>query len=59
MHLKSGKIEIMINDKADEVIKEVFKLLQNRCQNNLEKYMKVSEFVSLIMFINCIINVIK
>ena len=37
IHLKSGTIEIMINDKADEVIKEVLKLLQIRYQNNLEK----------------------
>ena len=26
LHSKSSKIEIMINDKADEVIKELFKL---------------------------------
>ena len=44
MHSKSDKIEIMINDAADEVIKELFDLLKNRNQNNLES-MKGSEFV--------------
>ena len=45
MHLKSDNIETMINDDADEVIEELFKSLQNRYQNNLEKSMKDSEFV--------------
>ena len=44
MHLKSGNIEIMINDEADEVIKEIFDALKNRYQINLES-MKGSEFV--------------
>ena len=44
MHSKSDNIEIMISDEADEVIKELFDLLRNRCQNNLES-MKGSEFV--------------
>ena len=34
----------MINDEADEVIKELFESLKNRYQNNLE-LMKGSEFV--------------
>ena len=34
----------MINDEADEVIKELFDSLKNRYQNNLES-MKDSEFV--------------
>ena len=34
----------MINDEADEVIKEPFDSLKNRYQNNLES-MKDSEFV--------------
>ena len=34
----------MINGKEDEVIKELFDSLKNRCQNNLE-LMKSSEFV--------------
>ena len=34
----------MINDEADEVIKELFDSIKNRSQNNLE-LMKGSEFV--------------
>ena len=45
MHLKSDNIEIMINDEADEVIKELFDSLRNRYQNNLE-LMKGAEFFS-------------
>ena len=37
--------KILINDKADEVIKKLFKLLLNRYQNNFEKSMKGSHFV--------------
>ena len=44
MHSKSDNIEIMINDKADEVIKEPSGSLKNRYQNNLES-MKDSDFV--------------
>ena len=44
MHSKSDNIEIMKNDEADEVIKELFDSLKNRYQNNLES-MKGSEFV--------------
>ena len=36
MHSKIGNIEIMINGEADEVIKELFDLLKNRYQNDLE-----------------------
>ena len=43
-HSKKDNIEIMINDEADEVIKELFDSLKNRYQNNLES-MKGSEFV--------------
>ena len=35
----------MINDEADEVIGDLFKLLLNRYKNNLEKLMKGSDFV--------------
>ena len=42
-HSKSDNIEIMINDEADEVIKELFDSLKKRYQNNLES-MKGSEF---------------
>ena len=34
MHLKSDNIEIMINDKPDEVIRDLFDSLKNRYQNN-------------------------
>ena len=34
MHSKSDNIEIMINDEADEVIKELFGSLKNRSQIN-------------------------
>ena len=36
MHSKSDNIEIMINDKAEEVMKGLFNSLKNRYQNNLE-----------------------
>ena len=36
MHSKSDNTEIMINDEADEVTKELFDLLKNRYQNNLQ-----------------------
>ena len=44
MHSQSGIIEVMVNDEADEVIKELFGSLKNRYQNSLES-MKGSEFV--------------
>ena len=44
MHSKSDKIEIMMNDKADEIIEELYDSHKNRYQNNLES-MKGSKFV--------------
>ena len=44
MHWKSENIEIIINDEADVVIKELLDSLKNRFQNNFES-MKGSEFV--------------
>ena len=41
---KSDNIEFMINDEADEVIKELSDSLKNRYQNNLDS-MKGSKFV--------------
>ena len=35
MHSKSDNIEIMINDKANKVIKELFDSFKNRYHNNL------------------------
>ena len=45
MHSKNDNIEIIISDKEDKAIKELFDSLKNRYQNNLES-MKGSEFVS-------------
>ena len=36
MHPKSYNIEIMMNDKVDEIIEVLFDSLKNRYQNNLE-----------------------
>ena len=36
MHSKSDNIEIMINDEADEIIKEISGSLKDKYQNNLE-----------------------
>ena len=44
MHFKGDNIEIIMNDKADEIIEELFDSLKNRCQDNLES-MKGSVFV--------------
>ena len=44
MHSKSDNIEIMINGKADEVMKQLFDSLKNRYQNNLQS-VNGSEFV--------------
>ena len=44
MDSKRDNIEIIINDEADEVIKELFYLLKTRYQKNL-KLMKGSDFL--------------
>ena len=44
MHSKSDNKEIIINDKAQEVV-EFFESPFNRYQNNLAALMKSSEFV--------------
>ena len=44
MHSKSDKIEIMINDKADEIIKKHFQSLLSRFQIGLETLIKGSGF---------------
>ena len=57
IHSKNDNIEIMIDDKTDEVIKELFEPLKKRYQNNLQ-LMKGSDF--LLDYLHyCIINVIK
>ena len=44
MHSKSNNVEVMNNDEAPEVKKELFDSLKNRYQNNLES-MKGTNFV--------------
>ena len=44
MNSKRDKIEIIINEEANEVIEKPFKSLKNRYKNNLEA-MSISEFV--------------
>ena len=66
MHLKSDNIEIMIDNEADEAMKELFDSLKHRYQNDL-KSMKGSELLFdyviniTYYFINVIniINIIK
>ena len=36
MHSKNDNIEIMINDKSDDVAEDHFESLLNKYQNNLE-----------------------
>ena len=52
VHSKSDSIEIMINNKADEIIGRLFKQIKNRYQyqDNLEST-KASEFVFGYLFI--------
>ena len=44
MHSKIDNMQIMINDEADEDIKDLFDSLKNEYQNKL-KSMKSSEFI--------------
>ena len=44
MHSKSDNTEVMMNEKADEIIEELLHSPKNRYQNNLE-VKKGSEFV--------------
>ena len=45
MHSKSDNIEIMINDKADEVREEFFQSFLSRYQIGLETSMKGNDFI--------------
>ena len=45
MHSKSDNMEIMFNNKEDEVIKELFPSLLSRNQIGLETSMKGSDFI--------------
>ena len=57
MHSKNDNMEIMMNDEANEVIKDLFDTLKNRYQNNL-KSIKGSEFVLNYVY-SYIMNFIK
>ena len=58
MHSKSDNIEIMINDKADDVLKELFQSLLCQYQTGLDTSIEAM-FLYLIVFIYYIIDVIK
>ena len=45
MHTKSDNIEIMMVNKRDEIIEELFESLSQRYQEGLEEKMKGREFV--------------
>ena len=57
MHSKSDSIKVMIYDKADEVMKELFQSLLNRYQIGWETLVISSDFI--FMLICGIINFIK
>ena len=57
IHSKSDNIKIMMNDKAHEVIRELFDSLKIDIKLIWNQW-KVVSFI-LIMFIYCIINVIQ
>ena len=42
---KSNKIKIMMGSETDEIIKELFESLLQKCQEGLEESMKGSDFV--------------
>ena len=54
MYSKSDNIEIMINDKADEVNKNLFESLLTRCKIGLETSIRHSDFI-----FGCVIYVMK
>ena len=45
MHSKSDKVKIMISDKSDEVLKELFESFLNRYQIGLETSIRSSDFI--------------
>ena len=45
MHSESDNIEIMINDKTDEIIEKFFESLLTRYQTGLETSMRGSDFI--------------
>ena len=53
MHSKSNNIEIMINDKADEIIENLSESLLNRYQIGLETSMGGSDFSFDCVYLMC------
>ena len=45
MHSKSDNVELIITNKADEVIKQLFHSLLSRYQNRLGTSMRSSDFI--------------
>ena len=58
IHNKSDNIEILIGNKTDESIEELFESLLRRYQKELEEKW-VFQNLFLIMLIHCIINFIR
>ena len=58
MHSKSNNAKITINDKEDEVIEEHFQSLFPRYHSRLEKSIKSSGFI-LIVVVYSITNAVK
>ena len=53
MHSKSDDIEIMINEKVDEIIEKPFQSLPSRYQIGLETPMKGSDFIFDCVYLLC------
>ena len=58
MYANSSNIDIMMGNKTDKIIKELFKSYLQKYQEGLEESMRGSELF-LIVLIYCIINFIK
>ena len=59
MHSKSNDIELMISDKADEIIEDFFQSLLSKYQIGLETSMKDSDFIFDCIHLLYITNFIK
>ena len=53
MHSKSDNTEIIINDKADEIVKYVFDLFKNRYQNDLELMKGIDFPLNYVILLYC------
>ena len=45
LHTQSNNMEIMMRNETDEILEELFKSLQQKCQEGLDEKMRGSEFV--------------